>query len=57
MKHRVLVLAVALIAIPACAPHEDGPQLVSSARAADPVEPLYPPLQADAVTDTAFEYY
>ena len=56
MKHRVLVLAVALSAIPACSPHEDGPQLVSSARAADPVEPLYPPLSADAVTDTAFEY-
>jgi hypothetical protein len=53
----MLVLAVALIAVPACSPHEDGPQLVSSARAADPGVPLYPPLQADAVADSAYEYY
>ena len=56
MKHRMLVLAVALIAVPACTPHEDGPQLVSSARAETPAPPLYPPLSADAVTDTAYEY-
>ena len=57
MNYRVLVLAVALIAVPACSPHEDGPQLVSRARAADPAAPLYPPLQADAVADSAYEYY
>lgn len=57
MNYRVLVFAVALIAVPACSPHEDGPQIVSSARAADPSAPLYPPLQADAVDDSAYEYY
>ena len=57
MKQRIFVLAIALVAVPACTPHEDGPQIVSGAYAASPAQPLYPPLQADAAPDSAFEYY
>jgi len=41
----------------ACSPAVDAPEILSSARAASPVEPLYPPLAADAADGAVHEYY
>jgi hypothetical protein len=55
MKHG-LVVALVGFGLVACSPGVDTPEIVSSARAASPMEPLYPPLAADAVADTVLNY-
>jgi hypothetical protein len=55
MKHG-LVVALMGFGLVACSPAVDAPELVTSARAASPMEPLYPPLAADAVDGTVHDY-
>jgi hypothetical protein len=50
------VVALMGFGLAACSPAVDAPEFVSSAQAASPVEPLYPPLAADAVDGTVQEY-
>jgi hypothetical protein len=55
MKHGLVVVLIGF-GLVACSPDVDTPEIVSSARAASPVEPLYPPLAADAVDGTVLNY-
>jgi hypothetical protein len=60
MRH-AMVAAIALVVVaglgmPGCS-EQDVPPLLSSAHAGNPMAPLYPPLPADAVDDSAYEYY
>ena len=55
MKHGIVVTALTLLVLlPACS-SDDAAPLISSAQAASPSEPLYPPLQADAADGTVHE--
>lgn len=57
MKYGIVAAAITLLVLlPACS-GEDTATLVSSARAASPAEPLYPPLAADAADGHVHEYY
>jgi hypothetical protein len=56
MKYGLLIAFLGF-GLTACSPTEEAPQFVSSARAASPTEPLYPPLAADAADGTVQEYY
>jgi hypothetical protein len=51
-------LLVALIGfgLVACSPDVDAPEILSSAHAASPLEPLYPPLAADAADGAVHDY-
>jgi len=55
MKHGLLIAFLGL-GLTACSPAEEAPQFLSSARAATPMEPLYPPLAADAVDGAVRDY-
>lgn len=58
MKHGIVATAIALLLVlPACSTEEAETPFVSSARAAAPSEPLYPPLSADAEDGYVFDYY
>ena len=52
-----LVVAMLGFGLAACSPAVDAPEILSSAHAAAPMEPLYPPLAADAADGTVHEYY
>lgn len=62
MKNGITATAIALLglfmglSLTACS-SDDAAPLVSSARAASPSEPLYPPLQADAADGYVHEYH
>ena len=49
------VVALMGFGLAACSPAVDAPEFLSSAQAASPMEPLYPPLAADAVDGTVQE--
>jgi len=55
MKYGLLIVFFGF-GLTACSPAEETPQFLSSARAASPMEPLYPPLSADAVDGTVRDY-
>ena len=55
MKHG-LVVALMGFGLVACSPAVDAPEFVSSAQAASPMQPLYPPLAADAADGAVQEY-
>lgn len=57
MKHGIVATAITLLLLPACSTEDAETAFVSSARAATPSEPLYPPLQADAEDGSVFDYY
>ena len=52
-----LVVAMLGFGLAACSPAVDAPEILSSAHAAAPMEPLYPPLAADAADGAVHEYY
>jgi len=56
MKYGLLIAFLGL-GLTACSPADEAPQFLSSARAASPMEPLYPPLADDAVDGTVNDYY
>lgn len=57
MKYGIVAAAITLLVfLPACS-GDDAATLVSSARAASPVEQLYPSLAADAADGQVHEYY
>lgn len=61
MRNRILAATLGLglltvLGVAACSTDDDETSLVSSARAAAPMEPLYPPLQADAKDGAVYEY-
>ena len=51
-----LVVALVGFGLAACSPAVDAPEILSSARAATPMEPLYPPLAVEAVDGTVHDY-
>jgi len=55
MKYGLLIAFLGF-GLTACSPAEEAPQFLSSARAASPMEPLYPPLPADAADGAVHEY-
>jgi hypothetical protein len=56
MKYGIVAAAMTLLVLlPACS-GDDAATLVSTARAASPAEPLYPPLAADAADGHVHEY-
>ncbi|HTG97725.1 MAG TPA: hypothetical protein VL982_09785 [Burkholderiales bacterium] len=62
MRNGILAATLGLglltvLGVAACSTDDDATPLVSSARAAAPMEPLYPPLAADAVDGSVHEYY
>lgn len=52
-----LMVALMGFGLVACSPAVDAPDILSSARAASPSAPLYPPIAADAADGTVHEYY
>ena len=57
MKYGIVIAAITLcVLLPACS-GEDSATLVSSAHAASPTVPLYPPLAADAADGHVHEFY
>ena len=58
MKYGIVATATTLLVLlPACSTEDAETTFVSSARAAIPAEPLYPPLSADAEDGYVFDYY
>jgi hypothetical protein len=55
MKHG-LVVALMGFGLVACSADVDAPELLSSAQAATPTAPLYPPPAADAADGSVQEY-
>ena len=51
-----LVVALMGFGLAACSPAVDAPEILSSAHASS-IEPLYPPLAADASDGAVHEYY
>ena len=57
MKYGIFAAAITLLCLlPACS-GDDTASLISSAQAASPTEPLYPPRAADAADGHVHEYY
>lgn len=62
MKNGIAVTTITLlgfftgVGLTACS-SDDAAPLISSAQAASPTEPLYPPLHADAADGYVHEYY
>ena len=57
MKYGIVIAAITVcVLLPACS-GDDTASLISSAQAASPTEPLYPPLAADAADGHVHEYY
>ena len=52
-----LVVALLGFGLAACSPDVEAPDILSSAHAASPMEPFYPPLAADAADGAVHEYY
>lgn len=60
MRHGMVAAVVLVVAagmgLPGCS-DQDARPLLSSAHAGTPIGPIHPPLSADAVDDSAYEYY
>lgn len=57
-RNRLVFVPLLLAALAACSPAEElSSPLISRAQAREEPGPLHPPLAADAVEDTSFEYY